>query len=136
MAAVRKPFEKPRKHADEITVRCENCEENMYASKTFLEHISHVFLAMFQSDFKEANTSELEIKDISRGYFLEFFLCCNSGTMKNIIRLIINTSTTSAITTIITDVTSAITTNAITTINTSATSDITTINASTNTCRS
>ncbi|KAH3778918.1 hypothetical protein DPMN_180395 [Dreissena polymorpha] len=81
----------------------------------------------------KASTALSENKALSVTLFREVTYVHIADNKK---RLIINTNTTSAITTINTDVTSAITTNAITTINTSATSAITTINASTNTCRS
>lgn len=83
MSDEQKPFEKPGKHADEITIRFED-DENLYVSKAFLGYVSPVFHTMFQGVFKEAKTSEVDIKDISRADFLEFLLCCDPGTMKDV----------------------------------------------------
>ena len=87
-----KTFEQPGKYADEITIRFANFDENLYVSKALLGHVSPVFYTMFQGEFKEAMTSEVDIKDIRRADFLEFLLCCNPGTMADITSKFVHTA--------------------------------------------
>ncbi|KAH3734467.1 hypothetical protein DPMN_040906 [Dreissena polymorpha] len=77
------PFEQPGEYGDEITITFEH-NEKLYVSKVFLRHISSVFKTMFKCHCVEVNSFSLEITDFNKDDFLEFLLCCYTGTLKRL----------------------------------------------------
>lgn len=71
--------------SDEIVLRFDDGNK-LYVSENFLSYASPVFRAMFEHQFKESETREVEMKGKSFEDFHEFLLCLHPGKQKPIDR--------------------------------------------------